>query len=150
MAAAGKLIIHGLMTNPAVGGGDAGVDDKTIVVRAGLPRLHLMAVQTGDALLSMFAHFVFMDDGILVVAMAFRAFAAGPDKVRIRLLNDDAGPLRVDQIRRHDQTRGKDDGDEDGAEVHKASLNPIILIVNVWCDFSSLRLQNMRDPHAEL
>jgi len=75
------------------------------------------------ALLRVLAHLVFVDDGILGVAVAFGAFTAGSDKCGAGLLTDDAGTLRVDQIGRDNQTRGNDDGDEDGAKVHGSSFN---------------------------
>ena len=112
------------MTNPAVGWRDAGVDDKTVVVCAGLPRLNLMTVEARHAFLCVLAHLVFMDNGILEVAMTFRAFAARRHEIRVRLLHHDARPFGVDQISRDNQARADDDGDENSAEVHKSIFSP--------------------------
>ena len=122
MAAARELVIDRRVTRAAIGGSDAGVDDEAIVVRAGLAVDHLMAVEAGDAFLSVLAHLVFVDDGILVVAVTLGALAAGLHVIRRRLLRDDGRALGVDDVSRHDQGRAKNQGDEDGAEVHEFVL----------------------------
>ena len=130
VAAAGELFIDRRVTGAAVGRGDAVVDDESIVVGAGLAGEHLMTVEARHALLRVLAHLVFVDDGILVVAVALGALAAGLDEIRIGLVNDDARSLRVDEICRDDQPGGDDDGNEDGAEVHGASFSLVLANVN--------------------
>ena len=88
-----ELVILAFVTGLAVGRGDGGVDDEAVVVRAGLSLEHLMAVQACDAFYRVLAHLVFVNNGILIVAMTFGAFAAGFDEVRIGLLDFNGRPF---------------------------------------------------------
>ena len=119
MAAARELVINRLVARATIGGRNAVVDDKTVVVRSRLPRRNLVAVEAGDALLGVLAHLEFMDDGILVVAMAFRAFAAGAHKGGVRLLNNEGRPPGIDEASRNNQAGGDDNGNKDGAKRNR-------------------------------
>ena len=100
MSAVQKLFVDGGVARFAVRGAHAGVDDEAIVVRAGLAGGDLMAIKAGDAFFGVFAQLVFVDDGILKIAVALGALAAGTDKGRAGLFDLDPGAAGIHQKRR--------------------------------------------------
>lgn len=75
MAASEELLINALVTCTAISGRQARYDDKSVVLLALLVLSRPVAIETVDVLLGMLAHFVFMDNRILLPRMAFGALA---------------------------------------------------------------------------
>src|SRR6185437_6510189 len=95
MTAAQELLVDGFVTGAAICRAYLGVDDKSVVIGAGLARRHLMAIEAGDTLFGMFTQLVLVNDGILKIAMAFGALAARAHQRRIWLFDLHPGPARI-------------------------------------------------------
>jgi len=65
--------------------------------------LRLVAVETVDAFRGVLAHFVFVDDGILLAGMTFGALAGGFDKIGVGLVHFNAGTGALDKKRSQNQ-----------------------------------------------
>ena len=89
-----------------------------------LIRRRLMAVETVHALLGVRAHFVFVDDRVLLPRMALGTLAGCADERRRRLLRFDARPRTIDQERGDNQSERHDDGDENRPEGHGGEHTP--------------------------
>jgi len=64
-----------------------------------LPFLRLLTIEAADALTSVLAHFIFVDDGILLAGMAFGALARGLSEVRVGLIRFNSRTRTLDQKR---------------------------------------------------
>src|SRR5215813_7398272 len=75
--AAHELLVDLFVAGAAVGGRNVRRDDKAVVILtiSFLSFLGLMAIEAVDALRGVLAHFIFVDDGILLAGVAFGAFA---------------------------------------------------------------------------
>jgi hypothetical protein len=117
-----ELLVYGFVTNPAIGGCRTGIDDKTVVVFALLTCDGLVAIEAVYTLACVSAHLEFMDNGVLSIQMALRAFAGGFHKRGVRLLELGARPARMKEIRRNNKSGGDDNGDEHSAKSHAPNL----------------------------
>src|SRR6476661_3229598 len=118
MAAPQKLLIDRLVTAPAIAGGQCRHDREAVMLLPRLRSRRLMTIEAGDAALGMPAHLVFMDDGVLLAGVAFRALARRTNGGRRRLLDLDARAGPIDQEGAHDEAEGDDDRNEDRTERH--------------------------------
>src|SRR5436305_9419042 len=116
MPAAGELLIDGFVTTATIAGGHLFRDDKAVMILALLVVCGLMAVKAIDALLAMLAHFVLVDDRILLLTVALRAFSRSADQGLIGLIRLDAWALPVNQECGNDQRKSNDDGQKNRAE----------------------------------
>ena len=110
------------MTDPAIGRGGAGIDDKTVVVFALLTCDDLVAIEAIYALARVGAHLEFMDNGVCSIQVALGAFAGGLHKRGARLLELGARPSRMKKIRGNNKSGGDDNGNEHSAKSHAPNL----------------------------
>ena len=116
MSAAHELLIDLFVTRAAVGGRHSRGDDETVMVLAMLSRRRLVALQAINLALGVNAQLVFVDDGILLIGMAFGALARSPDEGRRGLVRHQMRPIPVQHERCNDQGRPDHERDEDRAK----------------------------------
>src|SRR5215471_5461311 len=121
MAAALKLLINLFVTGAAIARSDARRYDEPVVLFFLLTLLRLMAVQARNSLLRVLAQLVFMDNGILLVGVAFRAFACRFNEVRSRLIDLNAGPRSMQEESTQNESERNRDCDKDRTERHVSS-----------------------------
>lgn len=97
MAAACKFLVDLFVARPAIARSDQGGNDEALVIFLLLALRGLVAVEAGNAFSGVLAHFKFMNDGILLVRMAFRAFASGLDELCVGLVYLDAWASPLDE-----------------------------------------------------
>src|SRR5262249_45989713 len=115
MAAAQILLVLVLVAGAAVGSRQrlAGDEARGVVLALFLGRL--MALETGDALLGVGAHLVFVHDRVLLLGVTFGTLARRLDETRAGLPRLDGRPPRIDEEAAEHETEADNDGDEDGA-----------------------------------
>ena len=116
MAAAEELLIDLFVTSAAVAGSDRYWYDESMVLFFLLPLLRLMAVQARNSLRGVLAQLVFMDYGILLVGVAFRALACGFNEVCGRLIDLNAGPRSMQQESAQNEGEGNSNRDKNRTE----------------------------------
>ena len=121
MSAMEILLVDRGVAGSTVAGRESLGDEKALVLDVLLMIGWLVAVETGDALASVSAQFVLVDDGLLLPGMAFSAFAAGTHQVSRRLIGLLQRPLAIDQESSQHQTEANNESDEHGAERHVPS-----------------------------
>jgi hypothetical protein len=75
-------------------------------------RCRLVAIEAIDTFLGMNTHFIFMNDGVLLVGVTLCAFAAGLDEGGTRLIGLRLGPLPLNEKRADDQPKSDHQRDE--------------------------------------
>ena len=78
----------------------------------------LMAVETVDAFLRVAAELVFVNNRILLLAVAFGTFARRPHERGRGLIRLERWPGAIQQERTDDQSERHDDGDEHRSKRH--------------------------------
>jgi len=125
MAAAKELPVLRGVAARAVRGGEALGHHEAAMIELHLIVCRAMAVEAGDAGRGVLRHLVLMHDGRRLARMALRAFAAGADVRRRRLLHFDARTAAVEDEGGYDDRRGDDDGDEHSGEgTHDGAILP--------------------------
>ena len=89
-----------------------GADDEAVMILLLLALGGLVAIQAVHALFGVDAHLVLMDDRILQARVTLGTLAAGPDKVRRRLLGFDPGARTIDQEGGQNQCKGNRNSDK--------------------------------------
>jgi hypothetical protein len=119
VAAMEKFLINLFVTATAISGGDvAGGYDESVVIFALLSGGRLMAIEAVDAALGVFAHFVFVDDGVLGSGVTVGAFAGGADQFGTRLFGFRFGARAIDEEGCDDHREGDGDSDKDVTKGH--------------------------------
>ena len=116
MAAAEELLIDLFVTSAAVAGSDRYWYDESMVLFFLLPLLRLMAVQARNSLRGVLTQLVFMDYGILLVGVAFRALACGFNEVCGRLIDLNAGPRSMQEESAQNEGEGNTNRDKNRTE----------------------------------
>ena len=112
MAASQELLVDGLVAGAAIGGCQVFRDSETVVVVALLAALRLVALQAADMLLRMHAHFVFVNDAVLLAIMAFGTFAGCANQRGAGLARFATRPGAVYQKGTDGECKGQNHGDE--------------------------------------
>jgi hypothetical protein len=99
MAAAQELLINLFVAWPAVRRRHVRCYHEPVMLPLLLALCRLVAVQAGNAFHRVFAHFIFVDHGVLLVCMAFRAFSRGLQERRVGLVRFDARAGMLNQKR---------------------------------------------------
>jgi hypothetical protein len=86
--------------------------DKAVMVLLLLSIGRLVTVQAVDALFRVDAHLILMYYGVLKPGVALRALAAGPDKIRGRLVGFNLRSGTIDQKSSENQGKGNGNSDE--------------------------------------
>lgn len=118
MAAAKKLLIDRFVTRPAIGRRHLSVDFEAVMRFRFLPFRRAMALQAAHMLLRMFAQFVFMDDRILLIGMAFRTFAGCPHQRGRRLVDHRRWTARMQSEGSDDEYTRDRQSDEHESKIH--------------------------------
>jgi hypothetical protein len=118
MAAAQELLINTFMATPAVARGQLGRDHEAVMVLLLLSGRGLMTLQAVDALASVQAHFIFVDDGILGASVALGAFAGSSNQIGTGLLGFYFRSRTIDQECGQDERESNYDCDEHRAKRH--------------------------------
>jgi hypothetical protein len=109
VATAKELLIDPFMTGATVASRQVSTDNESVVIDFLLTRGRLMAIQAIDAFLRMSGHLIFVNDRVLETRMALSALPGSANKVGCRLCGLDTGTLAMDQERRQDESKCKDD-----------------------------------------
>src|SRR5262249_13271687 len=116
--AARKLLVDLLVTGTAISCGHVRGDYNTVVFLLFLALLRLVTVEARNALCCVFAHFVFVDNRVLLPRMAFGAFTAGPNERSVWLVKLGSRACTLDHKSAHNQREGNHDSDKDVAKRH--------------------------------
>jgi len=118
VAAAREFLVDLFVAGAAIARSHLSGDYEAVVILFLLTLRGLVAVEAGNAFPGVLAHLKFMNDGILLMRMAFRAFAGGHDELRVGLVHLNAGPSPLDEESTKNQSEGDDEGDEHISKRH--------------------------------
>src|SRR5215470_12274741 len=121
MAATEKLLIDPFVTGAAIAGRDRRRYDKSIVLFLLLILLRLMAVQARNPRRGVLTQLVFMDNGILLVGVALRAFPCRFDEVCGGLIDLDARSRPMQEESAQNESKRNSNGDKNRTERHASS-----------------------------
>src|SRR6266581_3438606 len=123
VAAAYEFLINLVVAGLAVSRREMSGNHKTVVIELvfSLALLRLVAIEAVHTNGGVLAHFVFVNDGILLSRMAFCAFPAGLDEGYIGLIDFRPRPGAVHEKSPYDQRKCNDQGNEDITEWHQPS-----------------------------
>jgi hypothetical protein len=97
MPAAQKFLVNLLVARATVPGRYRSGDNEAVVLFFLLPLLGLMAIEAGNPLCGVFAQFELVNDGVLLIRVALRAFSGGFDKIRAGLIHLNSWASALDQ-----------------------------------------------------
>src|SRR5579872_204686 len=121
--AAQELLVNAFVATAAVSRRQLRHDRETVMFLALLVRRGLMAIEATYPFPRMHAHFVFVDDRVLLRVMASGALAGGADIFGVWLLCFDVRTLLVYQERGYDERETENKRDENGSKAHAGKIN---------------------------